>query len=70
MNVNKHNTKYEKASNLEEAKGSKWSLSSLKKWMTENNINFNAIWAKIKDLIIKTCIAVEPFMLNSVNKTQ
>lgn len=32
-------------------------------------ISFEPILKKIKDLIIKTCIAVEPFMLNSINKS-
>ena len=33
------------------------------------NVDANLLFSKIHDLIIKTCIAVEPFMLRSINKT-
>ncbi|EGR30069.1 tubulin-tyrosine ligase family protein, putative [Ichthyophthirius multifiliis] len=34
----------------------------------QRNIDVNKIFSQIHDIIIKTCIAVEPFMLNSINK--
>jgi tubulin polyglutamylase TTLL4 len=32
------------------------------------NIDVNALFSNIEDVIIKTCISVEPFMTNSINK--
>ncbi len=34
------------------------------------NIDYDKLFNKIHDVVIKACISVEPFMLNSINKTQ
>ena len=39
---------------------SKWNLFQLRKWFTRNGIDFNKIMNRIKDVVIKTCIAHEP----------
>jgi hypothetical protein len=38
----------------------KWCLYQLKKWMTKNGIDYNKVLNRIKDVVIKTCIAHEP----------
>jgi hypothetical protein len=37
--------------------------------MIEKGININFIFSQINDIVVKTCIAVEPYMLNAVNKS-
>ena len=39
---------------------SKWNLFQLRKWFTRNGIDFTKIMNRIKDVVIKTCIAHEP----------
>jgi|TARA_B110001450_G_C17573973_1_gene461996 tubulin polyglutamylase TTLL4 len=39
---------------------SKWNLFQLKHWMTKNGIDYEAVRQRMKDVIIKTCIAHEP----------
>lgn len=64
--INKNNkAAFVQNSNAEDdMNGSKWSLSGFKKVLRANNIDDKAIFTKIKDVIIKTFIAVEP-ILNS-----
>ena len=44
--------------NNENNKKLKWSLYELKKYFNENKLNFNIIWSKIKDIIIKLILSV------------
>lgn len=39
---------------------SKWNLFQLRKWFTRNGVDFTKIMNRIKDVVIKTCIAHEP----------
>ena len=39
---------------------SKWNLYQLRHWFSKNGINYNQILNRIKDVVIKTCIAHEP----------
>ena len=48
--------------------GSKWSFSALEKKYQELGINSVELWKKIKDIIIKTIISAEPYMLGSLNR--
>ena len=48
---------------------SKWSFYTLKKKFKEMGIDYDGIFDKIKDIIIKTLISVEPLMLNSLSRT-
>ena len=38
----------------------KWNLHQLKNWMHKNGIDYQMVLARIKDVVIKTCIAHEP----------
>lgn len=44
--------------------GSKWTHTALKKKFKELGIDSEPIFTKIKDIIVKTIISVEPFMLD------
>ena len=65
--VNKKSSTFVK--NDDGENGSKWSLITLKNKLREMNIDVNDIFKQINDIIIKTCIAVEPYMLNSINRS-
>ncbi|NXT52344.1 TTLL4 polyglutamylase, partial [Pluvianellus socialis] len=65
--VNKKNTEYK--SNLDETacQGHKWALKALWSYLTQKGVNSETIWEKIKDIVIKTIIASEPYV-NSLVK--
>ena len=56
--INKNSAAYEKNENEQKEEGNKWSLHTYKKHFEDNNINFNEIWDKIKDIMIKTILSV------------
>lgn len=47
---------------------SKWNLFQLKNWMEKNGIDYNNILLRMKDVIIKTCIAHEPQITGSYSR--
>ena len=55
--VNKYNPNFN--SSAEDGQGHKWTLTALKKYFFEHNLNFSLIWQKIKDIVIKTIISAE-----------
>ena len=71
--VNKKNTEFQyneeaDVSYLPKADdvGSKWSLMAYKKKLRELGVDTHLLFGKIKEILIKTCIAVEPQYFNSV----
>ena len=56
--INKRADDYVKAEGDEDA--SKWNLMQLRNWFSKNGINYNQVFNRIKDVVIKTCIAHEP----------
>ena len=68
--VNKHSENFIKNEKAEkDGEGSKWSFTALRKYFIENGIDYDGIFGKIKDIIIKTLISAEPLMLNSLNRS-
>ncbi|XP_025933777.1 tubulin polyglutamylase TTLL4 isoform X2 [Apteryx rowi] len=65
--VNKKNTEYKSNSDETACQGHKWALKALWTYLTQKGINSEAIWEKIKDIVIKTIIASEPYV-NSLVK--
>ncbi|XP_027638118.1 tubulin monoglutamylase TTLL4 [Falco peregrinus] len=65
--VNKKNTKYKSNSDETACQGHKWALKALWSYLTQKGVNSEAIWEKIKDIVIKTIIASEPYV-NSLVK--
>ena len=71
FSINKKATNYKKAGNGgegEEENFSKWSLKTLKIAFDTHGIDYEDIMNKIKDLIIKTVISVEPLLANNLNR--
>ncbi|NXK96403.1 TTLL4 polyglutamylase, partial [Formicarius rufipectus] len=65
--VNKKNTEYKSNSDKTACQGHKWALKALWSYLTQKGVNSEAIWEKIKDIVIKTIIASEPYV-NSLVK--
>ncbi|NXK62244.1 TTLL4 polyglutamylase, partial [Sylvietta virens] len=65
--VNKKNTDYKSNSDETACQGHKWALKALWSYLTRRGVNSEAIWEKIKDIVIKTIIASEPYV-NSLVK--
>ncbi len=53
----------------ESGRGSKWSHSYYRRFLADSGYDVRAIFSSIKDVIIKTCIAAEPNMLDISTKT-
>jgi len=45
--------------------GSKRKFSSIKSWFESMNLDYNGLWAKIDDIIVKTLIAAHPIISHS-----
>lgn len=62
--VNKKNSEYQANSDDKACQGHKWALKALWHYLDSKGINTNLIWEKIKDIVIKTIIASEPYVNN------
>ncbi|PWA19420.1 hypothetical protein CCH79_00017156 [Gambusia affinis] len=60
--VNKKNSEYQTNSDDKACQGHKWALKALWHFLGSKGINTNLIWEKIKDIVIKTIIASEPYV--------
>ena len=49
----------------DEAKGSKRSMASIMKFLEDRNMDSNAVWNTICDIIIKTLLAIQPRLASS-----
>ena len=56
--INKHNENFDSQINVGDCTGSKWSFSALKKYFFENNLDYDELFKKIKDIIIKSVITI------------
>ncbi|GLD56657.1 tubulin polyglutamylase TTLL4 [Lates japonicus] len=65
--VNKKNSEYQSNSDDKACQGHKWALKALWQYLGSKGINTTLIWEKIKDIVIKTIIASEPYV-NSLLK--
>ncbi|XP_061226211.1 tubulin monoglutamylase TTLL4 isoform X2 [Neopsephotus bourkii] len=65
--VNKKNTGYKSNSDETACQGHKWALKALWSYLNQKGVNSEAILEKIKDIVIKTIIASEPYV-NSLVK--
>ena len=68
--VNKNNKNYIQNESPFEINynSSKWTLTSLKHYLEEHNINSDLIFSKIDDIIIKTFISCENNLVNAISK--
>jgi len=68
--VNKHAPKFISNKNCDnDGEGSKWSLTALKKYLREQQHDVSNLFHNVEDIIIKTCISSEPYMLDISCKT-
>ncbi|KAK6484856.1 tubulin polyglutamylase TTLL4 isoform X1 [Huso huso] len=65
--VNKKNSEYKPNSDEKACQGHKWALKALWNYLSQKGVSTNAIWEKIKDIVIKTIIASDPYV-NSLMK--
>ncbi|XP_078118668.1 tubulin monoglutamylase TTLL4 [Sander vitreus] len=65
--VNKKNSEYQSNSDDKACQGHKWALKALWQYLGSRGVNTTLIWEKIKDIVIKTVIASEPYV-NSLLK--
>ncbi|XP_051938962.1 tubulin polyglutamylase TTLL4 isoform X1 [Hippocampus zosterae] len=60
--VNKKNSEYQANSDDKACQGHKWTLKALWQYLGSRGVNTTIIWEKIKDIVIKTIIASEPYV--------
>lgn len=53
----------------EEENSSKWSFKQLRKAYEDMDINYEYVFAQVKDVIVKTLLSVEPHIVSNLNKT-
>eukprot|EP00116_Pleurobrachia_bachei_P001279 sb/3461541/ len=61
--INKSNKDYDGCD--DETKGSKRSIRYLKTWMEANNYSFTTLWSSIEDIVIKTLLVAEPYLMHA-----
>ncbi|XP_027624139.1 tubulin polyglutamylase TTLL4 [Tupaia chinensis] len=60
--VNKKNAEYQANEDETACQGHKWALKALWNYLSQKGINSDAIWEKIKDVVVKTIISSEPYV--------
>ncbi|XP_048862885.1 tubulin polyglutamylase TTLL4 [Brienomyrus brachyistius] len=65
--VNKKNSEYQNNIDDKSCQGHKWSLKALWRYLGSKGVNTSQIWEKIKDIVIKTIVASDPYV-NSLVK--
>lgn len=68
VNKRSENFKSNKNDGNDEENTSKWSFKALRKAYEQRNINFDYVFAQVKDVIVKTLISVEPHIVGNLNK--
>lgn len=64
--INKKNIEYKSNTDETACQGHKWALKALWNYLNEKGVDSEAIWEKIKDIVVKTIIASEPYVINLV----
>ncbi|XP_070584961.1 tubulin monoglutamylase TTLL4 [Erythrolamprus reginae] len=64
--INKKNVEYKSNTDETACQGHKWALKALWNYLTQKGVDSEAIWEKIKDIVVKTIIASEPYIINLV----
>ena len=69
--INKKNKNtYKKATNADTEEGSKWSMQVYKHYCEQNNIDFNIIWDQMKDITIKSILAVRDLFIEKIKENE
>ncbi|XP_062972850.1 tubulin monoglutamylase TTLL4 isoform X2 [Elgaria multicarinata webbii] len=64
--INKKNIEYKSNADETACQGHKWALKALWSYLAQKGVDSEAIWEKIKDIVVKTIIASEPYITNLV----
>ncbi|XP_012584416.1 PREDICTED: tubulin polyglutamylase TTLL4 [Condylura cristata] len=62
--VNKKNTDYQANEDETACQGHKWALKALWNYLSQKGVNSDVIWEKIKDVVVKTIISSEPYVIS------
>ncbi|BHF66778.1 Tubulin polyglutamylase ttll4 [Sparganum proliferum] len=65
--VNRLNVEYVVNNSEESCKGHKWSLKALWSYLRSQGIDTDKVWADIKDVVVKTCLATESLLKAAVD---
>ncbi|KAK9811398.1 hypothetical protein WJX72_003284 [[Myrmecia] bisecta] len=61
--INKHNENFvSNAHGGADEAGSKWSLAALREWMCRQGLDYDAVWKRIQDTVVKSIIAIQPLL--------
>ena len=67
--VNKNSENFDSnVSDKDDFQGSKWSLTALKKFFLQNNMNFDLLLIKIKDIVVKSVISITDESIKVIKK--
>ncbi len=66
--INKTSSNFEQNDSVNDEFGEKWTLHTLKKHFEKNNLNFDAVWLKIKDIIVKIVLSVTDIAIPLIKK--
>lgn len=67
--INKNNQNFDfQVSAQNETTGSKWSLSALRKYFNENNIDYDKLFVQIKDIVVKSVISIADKSVEATDK--
>lgn len=67
--INKSSQNFDKAiSTQDDQTGSKWSLSALKEYFKKNNLDYEKLYTKIKDIVVKSVISITSKTIESVKE--
>lgn len=68
FSVNKKSKNFIRVQNdVQDGEGSKWSFTALRKKFVELGLDFDGVFLKIEDIIVKTLISVEHHMISSLS---
>ena len=56
--INKTSANFQQNDSTNEEFGEKWTIFTLKKYFKKNNLDFEPVWLKIKDIIVKIILSV------------
>ena len=66
--INRKNKNYVYPNNFNDEKANIWNLNTYKKYLKQKNKDWNLIYIKIKDIIIKTIISVQQKLVNKITQ--
>uniref|UniRef100_A0A452V031 Tubulin tyrosine ligase like 4 n=1 Tax=Ursus maritimus TaxID=29073 RepID=A0A452V031_URSMA len=62
MHLTNYSVKYQANADETACQGHKWALKALWNYLSQKGVNSDAIWEKIKDVVVKTIISSEPYV--------